>query len=75
MYHRKQCFSSDLSGFQRLVHAVKLGEDGSAGPVPFPWSHQTVLVGCDWPPKDLPEQRVVCKEQPKQTGAHPDLSC
>lgn len=42
-------FVSDLSGFQGLVHAIKLGEDSSAGSIRFPWSHRPGLISCDRP--------------------------
>lgn len=68
-------FTSDLSGFQGLVHAVKLGEDCSAGSVPFPRSHQPVLVSCDGPPQNPLKQWVICEEEPEETWPHPNLSC
>lgn len=75
MRNRCQEFILDLSGLQGLVHAVKLGEDCSAGSVPFPWSHQAVLVCSDRPPQDPLKQRVVSEEEPGEARTHPDLSC
>lgn len=74
---RNQCqeFILDLSGLQGLVHAVKLGEDCSAGSVPFPWSHQAVLVCGDRPPQDPLKQRVISEEEPGEARTHSDLSC
>lgn len=68
-------FTSDLSGFQGLVHAVKLGEDCPTGSIPFSWPHQPVLVGRDRPPQNLLEQWVICEEEPEETWTHPYFSC
>lgn len=70
-----QVFSSDLSGFQGLVHAVKLGEDCFAGSLPFPWSHHPVLVSCDRSQQDLLKQWIVCEEEPEETWPDSNLSC
>lgn len=65
----------DLSGLQGLVHAVKLGEDCSAGAVPLPWSHQAVLVCGDRPPQDPLIQLIISEEEPGEAWSYTDLSC
>lgn len=74
MQNCSEKFILHLSGLQGLLHAVKLGEDCSAGSIPFSWSHQAVLVGADWPPQDPLEQRAIDEEQPQEARPRPDLS-
>lgn len=66
--------AADLSGFEWLVHAVKLSEDCPAGPIPFPRPLQAVLVGTDGPPQNLLKEWVICEEEPQKTWPYSNLS-
>lgn len=72
--HRRSRRVIHLTGLERLIHAVKLCEDGMSGSRPLPRSGESILVSCDWTHQDLLEQREVSEEEPEQTGAYACLT-
>lgn len=62
------------SGLQGFHDPLSLSQDGSPGPIPFPWTPQTVLVWGAGPKENFHGQLWIWEKQEQQVGLHPNQS-